>query len=200
MTTTPGDASLTSLCGGMLTSAWDGVCNGVATAAWQVVQSAFLNPRTAEAPAKPVSKTPLDVTGQSIIACLAGKAQGEDGLAQTVASDGKQVASSSNPGSNDQMMALMLELQQQQLKQQAHFQEQLLQIQTAAKPASTSPTSSHTEDSSGADPGTEESARPERLRSRLPIAKGRAKASAKGKAKSKAKAKVAPAKRKRSDE
>ena len=196
MSTTPRDASLANLCGGMLTSAWDGVCSGVATAAWQAVQGTAnaslkgrVNEKTAHACVGHVS---LDDTGRSIMACLAGKTPGDSskvqvGNGQSPPNPGEGVQTSSPPNgtSNDQMLATILEMQ----KQQTMLQEQLLQIQkkseSTAMPQTSAPAQgSHTVENS------RESSITRGPRSKVAAAKGRAKASAKAKSKAKCRAKA----------
>ena len=76
-TAVPNDNTLAQLCGGMLSSAWDGVCSGVASAAWHAVQGtagAMLKARGVTTASKhDESKSSFDTSAKSLMSCLAGK-------------------------------------------------------------------------------------------------------------------------------
>ena len=145
------DSSLAHLCGGMISSAWEGVCSGVASAAWQAVQgtaSALLKSRPEpNDPGKKSSAAALDVSGKSIMDCLAGQPSKASTVESHPTTEKDPAHPASAGGVTDRLVLTMLEMQKQQMEQHTALQQQLLQLQTAnvsASPASsTEPVETH---------------------------------------------------------
>ena len=126
------EASLSNLCGGVLSSAWEGVCNGVAAAAAKAVE------HTASTFFKP--KASLDTSGKSFMSCLAGKSDEAVPTNQPTTADKAEVNTAGPLSTPDQVMLSILELQKQQMQQQTLLQQQVLRLQeTATIPASQKP-------------------------------------------------------------
>ena len=218
-TAVPNDNTLAQLCGGRLSSAWDGVCSGVASAAWHAVQGtagAMLKARGVTTASKhDDSKTSFDTSAKSLMSCLAGK----PAETPTVASQEKPTHHQEGPPSgndvSNQVLLSVLEMQKQQLQQQSMLQQQVLQLQSSQTPVPNPAVTQAevrqepaeceepAEDQEGAEsPKPKPKRTPGRkpaLKAQAPAAKHKAKA-AKAKAKSSTKVRAAASKPKRSSE